>query len=447
MVFMRHPTHGWIFVALTLTSGCASNDGQGTPGGNEPAGNVGAAGDGAGSGGAPGSAGSPITGTGTGTAGSTQGGGGTGGGSAGTANSGGSGGMGGGVGVGACKGPALTAGTWVEITPPSLDLKSSSNHSYGANDVQLDPNDACVLYACFDMRGMYKTTDAGASWSKIGNLDSPLHMRIDPKDSKHLYAIQGVRGATMGFWVSTDAGMTWTKPAAFHAGEGTTWTDDGYWIAVDPTDFKHVLITFHSPWHDPSGSGVLESTDGAATFIPHKPNGGWGGAGLAISFLYSPSQGLGDAKTWLLGTQSNGGFYRTTDSGGTWTNVTKQPMMHGGTGTFYASNKVLYSGANNQIMRSTDNGVTWTLVGPKFQDGYYTVIGDGTNLYAQEANTGGNSVGPQTYVTSKETDGVTWTSYSSQTFTDGPFAMAFDQAGGIIYSANWQAGIWALKVK
>src|SRR5262249_25769986 len=157
------------------------------------------------------------------------------------------------------------------------------------------------------------------------------------------------------------------------------------WLAVDPTDFNHVLITFHSPWKNSNSSGVVETKDGGVTFIPHNP-GGWG-AGLAASFLFYPEKGLGDSNTWLVGTQSGGGYYRTTDGGNTWKNVTDHGMMHGGTDTFYASTGVVYSGSNSQIMRSTDNGVTWALVGPKFNDGFYKVIGDGKTLYAQDANT------------------------------------------------------------
>lgn len=85
----------------------------------------------------------------------------------------------------------------------------------------------------------------------------------------------------------------------------------------------------------------------------------------------------------------------------------------------------------------------------KFVDGYYQVIGDGNVLYAQESNTGTHAVGtPQPYVTSAEDDGVTWTPYrgGAQTFSDGPYTMRFDSYRRILYSANWRAGLWALKV-
>jgi photosystem II stability/assembly factor-like uncharacterized protein len=345
--------------------------------------------------------------------------------------------------------PTLTTGTWVDITPPGVDVSST----FGYSRMGTAPCNPYTIYVAADQRGIFKTTNGGGSWTRLGTppaqpnystsvdfLDSPLDVKVDPNDPKHLYSVQGVRGATLGFWVSTDGGTTWEKPAAFKDGEQSTWNNDCYWLAVDPTDFGHVLVTFHS-----GDAGVVETTDGGTTWTPHNP-GGWG-AGNAVSFLFDPAQGLGDKDTWLVGTQWGGGYYRTTDGGKTWKNVTTQAMMHGGTGIYYGRNKVVYSGANNQIMRSTDNGASWSLVGPRFGDGYYKVIGDGTNLYAQEANTGGNSAGPQPYVTSLESDGVTWKAFNSQTFTDGPFDMAFDATNRIVYSSNWRAGVWALKVE
>ena len=49
---------------------------------------------------------------------------------------------------------------------------------------------------------------------------------------------------------------------------------------------------------------------------------------------------------------------------------------------------------------------------------------------------------------SAEDDGQTWIPYQggSQVFGNGPSTMAFDAVGRILYSANWDTGLWALKV-
>jgi hypothetical protein len=68
----------------------------------------------------------------------------------------------------------------------------------------IDPNTPSTLYLCicaYDVQygGLFKTTDAGSSWTKVGDLDEPLHLVIDPKNSNHLYCVDGVRGNTIGF--------------------------------------------------------------------------------------------------------------------------------------------------------------------------------------------------------------------------------------------------------
>jgi photosystem II stability/assembly factor-like uncharacterized protein len=95
-------------------------------------------------------------------------------------------------------------------------------------------------------------------------------------------------------------------------------TRDPNSIAVDPTDFNHVLVSFHSPWSDSNICGVLEGKDGGQTWKAHQPPAGSAkGYGMAVFFLFDPSNGQGDKNTWLFTTQA-GSFYRTTDGGATW---------------------------------------------------------------------------------------------------------------------------------
>jgi photosystem II stability/assembly factor-like uncharacterized protein len=257
----------------------------------------------------------------------------------------------------------------------------------------------------------------------------------------------GVRGSAMGFWVSHDGGTTWAQPAGFLAGvQSGPWHSDVGHCAPDPSDFNHVLLTFHNPWNAYNGdAGIIESQDGGTTWTVHKPTLGWG-ASASLDFIYSPDLGIGDNKTWLLGTPYDG-MWRTTDAGATWTKTNAANTGHGGTHLFFAKTGVLYGGATHQMIRSTDQGLNWTLIGKSYQDEYYCVIGDGNRLYAMESNTGNNTVGPQHFMTSPENDGTTWTDYNSQTFRDGPYRMAFDPVNRIVYSVNWNAGVWALSVQ
>src|SRR6185437_10177229 len=73
-------------------------------------------------------------------------------------------------------------------------------------------------------RGIYKTTDGGATWTKIKYIDDNTgftDIAIDPSDSRVLYAASYQRrrsgccynggGAGSALWQSTDAGRSWTK--------------------------------------------------------------------------------------------------------------------------------------------------------------------------------------------------------------------------------------------
>jgi len=339
--------------------------------------------------------------------------------------------------------PVLVAGVFKEISPPGVALVGSP--PYGVTDVQFAPSDPCVLYSTIDMAGMWKSVNGGASWSRIGTLDSPTGIVVDPRDANHLYASQGVRGNTQGFWVSRDGGVSWRKPAGFAAGEGL-WSADVYSVAVDPADFNHVLLTFHTfQWSNNNNgdTGVIESFDGGESWTPHF-QAGWG-HGLTAMFLDASNR-------WLLGTQEHG-MWRTMDGGVSWAKVDENPMAHGGTQLYRSVTGVLYMGSWNGILRSTDNGASWITLGSANGVGYcphYSAVGDGKNLYTSCAYTGTNGTSTSyPYSTSPEADGLNWTVYNGggQTFINGPGQQVFDKANRIMYSANGSAGILALKIK
>ena len=354
--------------------------------------------------------------------------------------------------------PTLTAGVWTNISPPGTYRPNGSVPSYGLMDIRLDPCNVATIYITSDSQGLFKSTNAGATWSTIGGFSgtvSPGDMRINTADPRDIYMIGGVRGDTAGFWVSHDAGASFAQPDGFvYLTPGVTasnavggWTNDVYDVAADPRDFDHVLISFHSGFEWTGNAGVLESHDGGDTWTRHWPikdqdgNTVDLGAGHGINFLR-------DSVTWLLTTQHNG-FWRTTDSGAHWTKVTDITMQHGGIGIYYSATGVLYTGSSQGILRSENDGASFELVKPDGNThGYYAVMGDGNHLYAQRGDTGGNGTGTNgTYMISDEDDGRAWTVFTpSQTFSDGPYRMTFDPVNRILYSANWNEGAWALKV-
>lgn len=360
--------------------------------------------------------------------------------------------------------PALTVGQFVNISPtqvPFCPFPCTNGAYVFTQCVTVDPNNPSTLYlAVADYGvvygGVYKSTDGGSTWVKSGPMDQAINVCVDPTNPLNLYASDGVRGATAGVWASTDGGKTWAIPAGFvniqnpqgrtlNYGDSLIGSYDVYHVDADPTNFKHILVSFHSPWiwtSTEEQGGVIESFDGGKTFVAHwDALGACGAYGHGVNFLYNPALGIGNNQTWIVGTQGMG-FWRTTDAGHTYTEVSTNAMTHGGEQIYYAPNKILYISASPTCMSSTDNGATWTNLTSMPGNGYLGIIGDGNYLYAAPDNAGSSA--PAYY--SPMSNGNKWTVFGSQQFTQGAFGWDCDTVNGIVYNASQGAGLWAMKV-
>jgi photosystem II stability/assembly factor-like uncharacterized protein len=364
------------------------------------------------------------------------------------------------LGLNAIANPVLTPGVWKNISPPGIT-------DFGCTTVEIDPSNPSILYTAIGaFKGGWKSTDGGSTWNQLGNpnssynyethtafLDGPSNFRVDPKNSNHLYATQGVRGKTYGFWESTDGGNNWVIPAGFASMAPTR---DVVTIDVDPTDFRHVLIGSHSPWqyapapYTSQSSGFVETKDGGQTCTLHMPPSGWPWqTNKGIQFLYDPDKKFGDntMRTWLVETDGFG-FWRTTDAGSNWTQVSNTSGAHATPQAYYASTGALYCASGTGIMRSTNNGATWSALNGIPYGTYGGLQGDGNVMYTSNACACEVANYNELYITSPETDGQTWTPYQGggQRFNNGPNLLKFDRVNRIMYAAQWADGIWALKV-
>jgi photosystem II stability/assembly factor-like uncharacterized protein len=350
----------------------------------------------------------------------------------------------------------LDVGQWTDVTP--LGVKNGSGT--GAYHLDVAMSDPAVVYLASDKEGLWKTTDSGKTWKRLGKpdgvfndtqteyLEDPCNIAVDPDDANHLYVTEGVDGGRDGFWVSTDGGETFRKPDGFNAIAKKVGgaSQDVVQMSTDPADFKHVIISPHSDWDITAGysSGILESTDGGETWREHlPPEDKWANGTKGVQILHHPQSHRGDGSRWIVGDESTG-FWLTTDAGKTWQNVAEQHAPHGGTQFFYTDAGVLYAGAAQTAIVSEDNGQTWQDVPGLPGSTYQQIMFAGGMLWA-------HGFTPESDPDAKfkvSSDGATWTDDASTGVTKGsPWQMDYDPVNAILYTCNRYGGIWALRLK
>jgi photosystem II stability/assembly factor-like uncharacterized protein len=242
----------------------------------------------------------------------------------------------------------------------------------GVNEVHLDPRNPDVIYATAHQRmrrqwtylgggpesGIYKSVDAGKTWQKINNGLPPgdkgrIGMAISPANPERIYAVVEADGG--GFYLSTNRGSSWQKL-------NNTVSSGNYYqeLVADPADENRVYLM---------DTYTQVSVDGGKTF----------------NFRGEASKHFDNHCLWIDPANplhhmegTDGGVYETFDRGQTWRMFTNLPVTQ-----FY---KVSVDNAlpfYNVMGGTQDN---YSLVGPSqtlsdhgivSSDWIVTVTGDG----------------------------------------------------------------------
>jgi photosystem II stability/assembly factor-like uncharacterized protein len=268
--------------------------------------------------------------------------------------------------------------TWT----PIFDGQSSG--SVGA--VAVAPNDPNILYvgsgeglqrpdlAVGD--GMYKSTDAGKTWTHLGLRDAQqiTDIIVDPDNAQRLFvSVEGHPygpNVERGVFRSIDGGATFQK--VLYKDENTGAAD----LVFDPGNRQIIYAVLWAarvaPWEvrDGSsfiaaGSGLFRSEDGGDTWheltkgLPNYSDDKLGRIGIAVSHsnhnrLYASVEAE----------NGKGGVYRSDDSGATWQQVNNDHRIGGrgpgamGIAVAPENPDTIYV-ANTTTWKSTDGGKTF----------------------------------------------------------------------------------------
>jgi photosystem II stability/assembly factor-like uncharacterized protein len=181
--------------------------------------------------------------------------------------------------------------------------------------------------------GIYKSTDAGKTWTHLGLRDGQQipQIIVDPKNADRLFvAVLGHPygpNEERGIFRSTDGGRSFQKVLYKDADTG------GVDLVFDPANANHVYAVLwqarQGPWENGvftgPGSGLYETTDGGDHWTPLTKglptfDQGLGRIGIAIA----PS----DPKRMYAAVQAGGGgLFRSDDGGQSWYKATEDPLV------------------------------------------------------------------------------------------------------------------------
>ncbi len=261
--------------------------------------------------------------------------------------------------------------------------------------IAVAPSDPKILYAGTgesDIRsdlasgeGVYRSADGGKTWQNIGLRDTRQISRIlvDPQNADIVYvgALGHAYGPNdeRGVFKSSDAGAHWTK--VLDQGPEAGIAD----LAI-ATDHPNIIFaatwrTHRPPWStyapiDAPGSGIFRSEDGGKSWsrltASGLPDGDWGRPAVVV---------FADGKRVyaLIDDGKKSGLYRSDDGGDTWARKNSDPRLtsrawYFGNITINPQNPDVFYVPNVALYRSEDGGQTISIVrGAPGGDDYHQI--------------------------------------------------------------------------
>jgi hypothetical protein len=332
-------------------------------------------------------------------------------------------------------------GVWQNITPRQVDL--TRGDFFGMQAMVVDPVSPSTIYVGRAMDGIYKSTDCGANWKKIStgrnshtmSSGRSWTMAIDPSNPQTIYTNQGFGAG--GVFKTTNGGLDWDQVLTPNITAVLPYGGFVGAISMDPNDPRHLLVGWHAECPPPRTKACFgETTDGGTSWVLRDGNPSWaGGEGTRIQFL--------DSKTWIFISESNG-LWVSKDNGASWQQIVGVSISHGHGQLYRAVDGSFYLGTVNGIIHSVD-GVSWAVL-PDSQNLIMGLIGDGKTLYFSKAFPY-NIPGTDPYLpyySSPERPPYKCTLMRSPIMRNGGAELHLDTIRHILYSTNFNAGLWRM---
>lgn len=251
--------------------------------------------------------------------------------------------------------------------------------------------------------GLYRSTDAGLTWSHMGLRETRHIGRIvvHPTDPDLVYvaALGDAFGANeeRGVYRSRNGGVTWEK--VLYRGPDAGAVD----LSMDPSNPRILFAGFWQArrnfWNLSSGgegSGLFRSTDGGDTWQEIAGNGFPDGMLGKVGVSVSPAR-AGRVYALVEAEGDKTGLYRSDDYGGSWTQVSRhRDLMHRPwyyTHVFACPDQAdtVYV-TNLQMWKSTDGGVGFKEITTPHGDNHDLWIDPANPRRMVEGNDGGACV-------------------------------------------------------
>lgn len=234
----------------------------------------------------------------------------------------------------------------------------------------IDPLNPTTVWTAAN-RGIYKTTDGGASWSYVTGTVPSSALTVDPSNPAVLY--RAVSGS--GIYKTSNGGISWN---AVNTGLTSLYVVS---VAVDP---KNSSVVYAGTF----GSGVFKSTNGGSSWTASNTTYPHNGSAVYLSNAHIYTILIDPANSAIVYLGTGGGIYRSEDAGAHWSEANNGALSNVGTivldplvpSTIIAGN--LYGVFSYTFPSSAERVFNWAeyVLGAYFPAGPSTQIVSGITL-------------------------------------------------------------------